>query len=56
MLTFPAHVMHTGISFDGADTVFSTVEGNTNLEGSSNGFEVAKRTRSIPKKDFIKLV
>ena len=48
--------VHTGISFDGADTVFSTVEGNTDRDGSSNGFEVAKRTRSIPKKDFIKLV
>ena len=48
--------VHTGISFDGADTVFSTVEGNTDRDGSSNGFEVAKRTRSIPRKDFIKLV
>ena len=47
--------VHTGFSFDGADTVFSTVEGNTDRDGSSNGFEVAKRTRSIPRKDFIRL-
>jgi hypothetical protein len=47
--------VHTGFSFDGEDTVFSTIEGNTDRDGSSNGFEVAKRTRSIPKKDFIRL-
>ncbi len=45
---------HTGFSFDGSSTVFSTIEGNTNEDGSSNGFEVAKRTRSIPNKDFIR--
>jgi len=47
---------HTGFSFEGSETVFSTVEGNTDRDGSSNGFEVAKRTRSIPHKDFIKLI
>ena len=47
--------VHTGFSFEGAETVFSTVEGNTDRDGSSNGFEVAMRTRSIPNKDFIRL-
>lgn len=46
---------HTGFSFDGAETVFSTIEGNTDEDGSPNGFEVAQRTRSLTKKDFIKL-
>lgn len=46
---------HTGFSFDGAQTVFSTIEGNTDEGGSRNGFEVARRTRSVPRKDFIKL-
>jgi Putative peptidoglycan binding domain len=46
---------HTGFSFDGAGTVFSTIEGNTNEDGSANGFEVARRMRSVPKKDFIRL-
>ena len=46
---------HTGFSFDGSGSVFSTIEGNTNDTGSSNGYEVCKRTRSIPSKDFIRL-
>ena len=45
--------VHTGFSFEGAGTVFSTIEGNTNDDGSSNGFEVCQRTRSIASKDFI---
>ena len=48
--------VHTGFSFGGANTVFSTIEGNTNEGGSANGYEVARRTRSVPKKDFIKLI
>lgn len=50
----PTDWIHTGFSFEGANTVFSTIEGNTNEDGSTNGFEVARRTRSVPKKDFIK--
>jgi hypothetical protein len=46
--------VHTGFSYEGVNTVFTTIEGNTNEDGSANGFEVAKRTRSVPKKDFIK--
>jgi len=52
----PTDWTHTGFSFDGADTVFSTIEGNTNEDGSANGFEVARRMRSVPKKDFIRLL
>jgi len=51
----PTDWTHTGFSFDGANTVFSTIEGNTNEDGSANGFEVARRVRSVPKKDFIRL-
>jgi hypothetical protein len=51
----PTDWTHTGFSFDGKNTVFSTIEGNTNEDGSANGFEVAQRLRSVPKKDFIRL-
>jgi hypothetical protein len=47
--------VHTGFCFDGSGSTFSTIEGNTNDDGSSNGYEVCKRTRSIPSKDFIRL-
>lgn len=46
---------HTGFSFEGEDTTFSTIEGNTNEDGSANGFEVAQRMRSLLKKDFIRI-
>jgi putative peptidoglycan binding protein len=52
----PTDWTHTGFSFEGANTVFSTIEGNTNEDGSANGFEVARRMRSVPKKDFIRLL
>src|SRR4029078_8215693 len=32
--------VHTGFTFVGANTVFSTIEGNTNEDGSPNGSEV----------------
>jgi hypothetical protein len=51
----PTDWTHTGFSFEGANTVFSTIEGNTNEDGSANGFEVARRIRSVPRKDFIRL-
>jgi hypothetical protein len=50
----PTDWVHTGFSFAGANTVFSTIEGNTNEDGSANGFEVARRTRAVPRKDFIR--
>jgi len=46
---------HTGLAMDGAGSAFATIEGNTNDEGSSNGYEVCARSRSIDSKDFIKI-
>lgn len=46
---------HTGFSFAGDGDVFSTIEGNTNDNGSANGFEVCARTRALGAKDFIAL-
>lgn len=46
---------HTGFSFQGADTVFFSIEGNSNEENSANGFEVTSNTRGIRKKDFIRI-
>jgi peptidoglycan hydrolase-like protein with peptidoglycan-binding domain len=44
---------HTGLAFNRTEEIFSTIEGNTNDEGSANGYEVCRRTRSMAKKDFI---
>ncbi len=51
----PGDWTHTGIvtSFD-AET-FATIEGNTNDEGSREGFEVCARTRGYTKRDFIRI-
>ena len=46
---------HTGFSFEGAGATYTTVEGNTNDEGIAEGYEVCQRTRSVTKKDFIRL-
>lgn len=51
----PGDWTHTGFTLAGAPTAFATAEGNTNDEGSSNGFEVCSRTRSAAGKDFIAL-
>ena len=45
--------IHTGLAFNRSEEIFSTIEGNTNDEGSANGYEVCRRTRSMAKKDFI---
>jgi hypothetical protein len=47
--------VHCGLAFNGSGEVFSTVEGNTNDDGSRNGYEACMRTRSIQGKDFIRL-
>lgn len=47
--------IHTGIVVDIVGDNIITIEGNTNDEGSREGFEVAKRTRKITNTDFIKL-
>ena len=49
----PTDWTHTGLSFQGAGSTFKTIEGNTNDGGSSNGYEVCQRTRSLDEKDFI---
>lgn len=46
---------HTGFAFDGNGEAFSTIEGNTNDEGSHNGYEVCRRVRNLAGKDFIRL-
>ncbi len=46
---------HTGFCFDGVNDTFTTIEGNSDHNGSSNGFEVCQQSRSITKKDFIRL-
>lgn len=48
---------HTGFAFDyRPNGTFATIEGNTNDEGSREGFEVCQRFRSRKDKDFIRLV
>ena len=44
---------HTGFAFRGKDDTFETIEGNTNNEGSNNGYEVCSRVRSTENKDFV---
>ncbi len=47
---------HTGFSHSGIgdvrELVFSTIEGNTNDEGSREGFEACRRKRSVKKGDY----
>lgn len=45
--------IHTGIVVRAEDEVFETIEGNTNDEGSREGYEVCTRIRGYRKKDFI---
>jgi len=45
--------VHTGIVLKAEDDFFHTIEGNTNDEGSREGYEVCKRIRGYDKKDFI---
>jgi len=45
--------VHTGIVIGVDSNVFYTIEGNTNDEGSREGYEVCKRIRGFKKKDFI---
>jgi hypothetical protein len=49
----PADWTHVGIveAVDGG--AMTTIEGNTNDQGSREGFEVCRRTRSIADKDFL---
>jgi hypothetical protein len=44
---------HVGMVRRVTDRLFETIEGNTNDEGSRNGYEVCSRRRGFKKKDFI---
>jgi hypothetical protein len=46
---------HTGIVVSTSPTTMTTIEGNTNDEGSAEGFEVCQRTRGFAEMDFIVL-
>ena len=46
---------HTGLITRAAAEAFQTIEGNTNDEGSREGYEVCARTRGFKKKDFVTL-
>jgi hypothetical protein len=46
---------HTGFATAFGDGSFTTVEGNTNEAGGSNGFEACRRQRGYDRKNFIRL-
>lgn len=46
---------HTGFLMAAGEDTFATIEGNTNDEGSREGYEVCSRTRGYPDKDFVLL-
>lgn len=47
--------IHTGIVIAVGDSYIETIEGNTNDEGSREGYEVAHRTRGLSKLDFLEV-
>ena len=49
----PTDWVHTGIVVDVQSNYFHTIEGNTNDEGSYEGYEVCRRSRGYKNKDFI---
>ncbi|MGP1994067.1 peptidoglycan-binding domain-containing protein [Zobellia laminariae] len=51
----PSDWTHTGFGFAGFDEVFRTLEGNTNDNGSRDGYEVCQRVRDNKKRDYIRL-
>lgn len=44
---------HTGLVTSAGDTLYQTIEGNTNDDGSREGYEVCARRRGYSKTDFI---
>lgn len=46
---------HTGFVLDAGRETFTTIEGNTNDEGSREGYEVCARTRGYGARDFVRL-
>ena len=51
----PDQWSHTGIVIAVEKTIFHTIEGNTNDEGSAEGYEVCQRIRNYEFKDFIRI-
>jgi hypothetical protein len=49
----PTDWVHTGVVVGFAAETFDTIEGNTNDEGSFEGYEVCRRVRGYAGKDFI---
>jgi hypothetical protein len=49
----PTDWTHTGIIVQAEDEVLQTIEGNTNDDGSREGYEVCARTRGYKNMDFI---
>jgi len=47
------HWQHVGIVVGVQNGMLSTIEGNSNEDGSSNGWEVVARTRSAVKQDYL---
>jgi len=45
--------VHTGVVLDAQAEVFQTIEGNTNDDGSREGYEVCQRVRGYAGKDFV---
>ena len=50
--------IHTGLIINVNDEVFETIEGNTNADGSENGYGVLRRSRNFMKSklDIIRIV
>ena len=52
----PSDWTHTGFAIsatgEGADIVFTTIEGNTNSVGHREGFEACSRSRSLTNGDY----
>ena len=51
----PGDWTHTGLVVEAREDEFSTIEGNTNDEGSREGYEVCARVRGYAGKDFVVL-
>jgi len=49
----PSHWVHTGIITQVQPEAIHTIEGNTNDQGSSEGYEVCRRVRPYGARDFI---
>jgi hypothetical protein len=51
----PGQWVHTGIVIEAQSDHFVAIEGNTNDDGSPEGYEVSQRIRAYDNKDFILL-